>query len=118
MNVLRASLVLTAALVYLTHVFQLANQRFWTAGLGYWLDPYFINALLEHWTVSLRDGTDPSSPPMYFPVQKTLGYSHGLILYVPFYVPLRLFLHPFLAHNGTVLLTVATGIVCLYALFR
>jgi hypothetical protein len=118
MNVLRASLVLTAALLYLTHVFQLANQRFWNAGLGSWLDPYFINALLEHWAVSLRHASDPSSPPMYFPVQKTLGYSHGLILYVPLYVPLRLFLHPFQAHNWTILLAVVTGLLCLYVLFR
>jgi hypothetical protein len=55
---------------------------------------------------------------MYFPAQKTLGYSHGLILYVPFYAPLRLFLHPFQAHNWTVLLAVAAGMICLYVLFR
>jgi hypothetical protein len=104
--------------LYLAHVFQLSDPRFWNAGLSYWLDPYFINVLLEHWYVSLLHGSDPSSPPMYYPAQKTLGYSHGLILYAPFYVPLRLVLHPFQAHNWTVFLAMATGIICLYVLFR
>jgi hypothetical protein len=110
--------VLAVFLLYLIHVFQVFDARFWHAGLSYWLDPYFINVLLEHWYVSLRDGADPSSPPMFFPARKTLGYSHGLVLYVPFYVPLRLFLHPFLAYNWTLLLVFAVGIACLYALFR
>ena len=104
--------------LYLGHVFQVAGVPFWTAGLSHWLDPNFINVLLEHWYVSLRDGGSPASPPMYFPVQKTLAYSHGLILYVPLYVPLRIFLHPFQAYNWTVLLTVALGMASLYVLLR
>ena len=118
MKILRAVLVLTIPGAYLVPVFQMFDRGFWNAGLSYWLDPYFINALLEHWYVSLREGADPSSPPMYFPERKTLGYSHGLILYAPLYVPLRLFLHPFHAYNWTVVLTMAAGIGCLYALFR
>lgn len=118
MKLLRASFASVMPLVFLAHVFQIFEAPFWTSGLAHWLDPYFINALLEHWYISLRDGTDPSSPPMYFPVQKTLGYSHGLVLYVPFYVPLRLFLHPFLAYNWTLFLVLTTGVTCLYVLFR
>ena len=118
MKLLRAVLVITIPAAYLAHVFQIFERGFWNAGLSYWLDPYFINALLEHWYVSLREGADPVSPPMYFPARKTLGYSHGLILYVPFYVPLRLFLHPFHAYNWTIVLTIAAGIGCLYGLFR
>jgi hypothetical protein len=118
MNGARGAAMVAVAILYLTYVFQLADAGFWTAGIGYWLDGYFINGLLEHWLVSLRRLNDPSSPPMYFPVPYTLGYSHGLILFVPFYVPLRLLLHPFQAHNWTILLAIGAGIVCLYALFR
>ena len=55
---------------------------------------------------------------MYFPVGKTLGYSHGLILYTPFYGIGRLFLHPFQAYNVTLLVVIETGILCLYLLLR
>ncbi len=118
MRLLRGCFVLAVPLAFLAHVFQIFDRHFWNAGLAYWLDPYFINALLEHWYVSVREGADPSSPTMYFPVRKTLGYSHGLVLYAPFYIPLRLFLHPFLAYNWTVFLVLAAGIVSLYVLFR
>ena len=118
MTFVRASVVLAVSLLYLAYVFQLSEPGFWNAGVSYWLDPYFINVLLEHWYDSLRRVADPSSPPMYFPVSKTLGYSHGLVLYVPFYVPLRLFLHPFQAHNWTVFIVLEVGILCLYALLR
>jgi hypothetical protein len=118
MKLLRGCFVLAVPLAFLAHVFQIFDRPFWNAGLAYWLDPYFINALLEHWYVSLRHGNDPASPPMYFPVGKTLGYSHGLVLFAPFYIPLRLFLHPFLAYNWTVFLVLAAGIACLYVLFR
>jgi hypothetical protein len=47
-----------------------------------------------------------------------LGYSHGLILYAPFYFVVRPFLHPFVAHNATIFLVIECGIVCLYLLFR
>lgn len=118
MMFLRGAFALALCLLYLAHVFQISRPPFWNAGLSYWLDPYFINVLLEHWYVSLRDGLDPSSPAMFFPAPKTLGYSHGLMLYVPFYAPARLFFHPFQAHNWTILLVLAVGIACLYVLFR
>jgi hypothetical protein len=118
MNFVRRSCVVAVPLVFLAYVFRIFDRPFWNAGLASWLDPYLINALLEHWYVSLREGMDPSSPPMYFPVEKTLGYSHGLVLFTPFYIPLRLFLHPFLAYNWTVFLVLASGIVCLYVVFR
>jgi hypothetical protein len=118
MRVLRALFLPSLLLLYLAHVFQIHDPRFHNSGLAYWLDPYFINVLLEHWSVSLLHAADPASPPMFYPVPKTLGYSHGLVLFVPFYAPLRLFLHPFQAYNWTMLLVVAVGIVCLYYLFR
>jgi hypothetical protein len=118
MKFLRASVAAAVPLVFLAYVFQMFTTQFWNAGLAHWLDPYFINALLEHWYVSLRNGTDPSSPPMYFPVEKTMGYSHGLVLFALFYVPLRLFLHPFLAYNWTVVLVLASGVASLHVLFR
>jgi hypothetical protein len=114
----RASTVLVLSMLYLGYVFNIADGRFWTAGLAEWLDPYFINALLEHWFHVARTLADPASPPMYFPALKTLGYSHGLILYAPFYVPLRFFLHPFQGYNVTLLLVIETGVLCLYLLLR
>ena len=117
MKLFRASVVLALTLGYLSNAFQLFGA-FWTTGLGDWYDPYFINFLLEHWYFSAVHLTDPTSPPMFFPVAGTLGYSHGLILYVPFYVPIRLFLHPFQAYNASLFMVMATGVVCLYAIFR
>jgi hypothetical protein len=29
-------------------VFQFRDEQFWRNGIGDWLDPYFINYLLEH----------------------------------------------------------------------
>jgi hypothetical protein len=55
---------------------------------------------------------------MYFPVEKTLGYSHGLVLYAPFYIASRLFSHPFRAHTVTLFAVMEVGIVCLYLLLR
>jgi hypothetical protein len=51
---------------------------------------------------------------MYFPAQGTLGYLHGLILYVPFYMAARAFLHPFQAYNVTLLFVLEIGILSLY----
>src|SRR5919112_6009496 len=82
------------------------------------MDPYFINALLEHWFHAVRTFGNPASPPMYFPEQNTLGYSHGLVLYALFYVPLRFFFHPFRAYNLTLFAVMETGILCLYLLLR
>ena len=115
---LRASIAVVTVASYLAYVFHLPSAAFWTSGIGDWMDPYFINALLEHWYHAALTLSDPSSPPIYFPVRGTLGYSHGLVLYSLFYVPLRLVTHPFLAYNLTLLSVVATGTLCLYALLR
>jgi hypothetical protein len=117
-KVVHASIVLVVSLSYLSYVFRLFDAGSWNSGLGDWLDPYFINALLEHWYRSATNLSDPSSPAMYFPAQKTLGYSHGLVLYAPFYLPLRLFLHPFQAYTLTLFVVIETGILCLYLLLR
>lgn len=117
-QIYRASIVLVVSLSYLSYVFDIYHATFWNAGLGDWIDPYFINYLLEHWYRSVTTLSDPSSPPMFFPVRGTLGYSHGLILYAPFYVLVRLFFHPFQAYSLTLFLVIETGIVCLYLIFR
>ena len=117
-RLLAQAIVLVTSASYLAYVFRFAEGTFWTTGAGDWIDPYFINALLEHWYRSATTMADPSSPPMYFPVPKTLGYSHGLVLYAPFYVLSRLFLHPFQAYNLTLLLVIEVGILCLYLLLR
>ena len=113
----RAAILVAASGAYLASAFKLSTS-FWSSGLGDWADPYFINYLLEHWYRSLTGVTDPSSPPMFHPTPGTLGYSHGLILYVPFYVPFRLFVHPFQAHNLTILSVLFLGTVSLYVLCR
>jgi hypothetical protein len=118
MRLVRASVVLAVSLTYLSYVFDIFHQTFWTAGLGDWLDPYFINYLLEHWYHALSTFSDPFSPSMFYPAQKTLGYSHALILYAPFYVPVRLFFHPFQAYSLALFIVIETGIVCLYVIFR
>ena len=55
---------------------------------------------------------------MYFPASGTLGYSHALMLFVPFYAVPRLFLHPFIAYNLCIFLVLVTGTWCLYAILR
>lgn len=108
--------VLTAG--YLGMVFQVTSPAFWSAGLGDWIDPYFINSLLEWWYQAARRLQNPASPPVFHPEPGTLGYSHGLILFAPFYLPVRLFLHPFQAYNLSILLVIATGTVSLYYCLR
>jgi len=110
--------LLAVSVAYLSYVFDVFHTRFWNAGLGDWIDPYFINSLLEHWYHAVTTFSDPSSPPMFFPAQRTLGYSHGLILYAPFYIAVRFFLHPFQAYSVSLFIIVETGIVCLYVIFR
>jgi hypothetical protein len=110
--------VVTLTTLYLCLAFRLFEHTFWTTGLGDWWDPYFINFLLEHWYQSGLRFTDPTTPPMFFPVEGTLGYSHGLILYVPFYVLARLFLHPFQAYNMALFTVMGSGVLCLYAFLR
>jgi hypothetical protein len=117
-RLVQASIVLILSVWYCSNVFRISEGAFLTTGLGDWLDPYFINFLLEHWHHSLWTLTDPSSPPMYFPAGGTLGYSHGLILYAPFYVAGRLFLDPIQAYTVTLFLVLQTGAVCMYLILR
>jgi hypothetical protein len=115
---LHALAALVLALGYFSYVFQISEHGFWDSGLGDWGDPYFINFLLEHWYTSVTRLTDPTSPPMYFPVTGTLGYSHGLILYAPVYIAARVALDPFQAHNVTLLIVLVSGSVSLYLVLR
>ena len=117
-KLIRTSIVFVASAAYVSYVFRLLHGTFWTSGLGDWMDPYFINYLLEHWYHAVRTLADPSSPPMYYPARQTLGYSHGLVLFAPFYVILRLLLHPFQAYNLTLVAVIETGILCLYLFLR
>jgi hypothetical protein len=117
-RIVRASVVLVLPMAYLSYVFRLFHQEPWTSGLGDWMDPYFINALLEHWFQSTVRLNDPSSLPMYYPARRTLGYSHGLVLYAPWYLLFRFLLHPFQSYTLTLLAVMETGIVCLYVLLR
>lgn len=114
----RGSVVVALVLWYVSSLFQLREGRFWNTGLGDWMDPYFINYLLEHWYRSVSTLTDPTSPPMFHPVPRTLGYSHGLILYAPIYAGVRPFLHPFQAYNLMLFLVVFIGTLSLYAVMR
>lgn len=114
----RTSVVGALSLTYLAYVFHIFSPDFWRSGIGDWMDPYFINFLLEHWHHSFWHLTDPSSPLMFFPARHALGYSHGLILYAPFYLAVRPLLNPLIAHNVTLVLVMETGIICLYLLFR
>ena len=118
MRVLRVSVVLALSALYLSFVFQLQSGAPRQSGLGDWLDPYFINYLLEHWYHSLLTLSDPTSPAMYFPTRRTLGYSHGLILYMPFYAAVRPFLHPFQAYTASLFLMMTTGCLFLYGVLR
>jgi len=114
----RAFVILAASISYFGYVFQVRRPAFLTSGLSEWLDPYFLNLIVEHWYHSLRTFSDPASPLMFFPQPGTIGYSCALILYAPFYVIVRPFLHPFTAYTVSLLLVMETGVLCLYVLFR
>ena len=107
-----------AAAAYLAFVFQLGTSAFRHAGMGDWIDPYFLNYLLEHWFVSVRTLDDPTSPPMFHPVPGTLGYSHSLVLYAPGYILLRLAFHPFQAFSLMLCAVMLIGSISLYAPLR
>ena len=87
-------------------------------GLGDWIDPYFINSLLEQWWYSLTHLQSPASPPVFFPARGTLGYSHSLVLYAPLYTLARVWLHPFTAYTATLFAIVEIGTLSLYVVFR
>src|SRR5262245_35813680 len=92
---LRAVIATALAGGFFGYVFRLHTPEWRTAGLGDWIDPYLINNVLEQWYYSVRHLSDPASPPMFYPVTGTMGYSHGLILYAPFYILMRVWTHPF-----------------------
>ena len=107
------------SLAYLSYVFQTFGDGFWSAGVGDWVDPYFLNYLVEHWHRSILSFSSPWSPPAFFPLERVLGRcGHPLIFYVPFYEVVRPFLHPFVAYNAALLLILATGTVFLFLLLR
>src|SRR6188768_2741443 len=117
-RLLRAAIVLGLSVSFVGALFRITSGDFWTRGLGDWIDPYFINYLQEHWRHSFLTLSSPASPPMFFPEPRTLGYSHGLVLYAPFYLAARLFFHTFQADSLALLLVIETGIICLYVFFR
>jgi hypothetical protein len=114
----RLVLVLALPLGYFASAFRIADWKPPASGLGDWIDPYFINFILEHWYYSISTFRDPLSPLMYFPVSGSLGYSHTLILYAPFYVALRPFVDEFQAYTLALMLVLVTGAACLLVLFR
>jgi hypothetical protein len=114
----RGAILLAAATAYLAGVFEWPARSFAVSGPGDWLDPYLINGILEHWYWSITHLSDPASPIMYFPARGTLGYSHGLIGYAPFYILVSPFLHPFQAAALTLFLVIEVGTVALYLVFR
>jgi hypothetical protein len=69
----RLVLVVALPLAYFASAFRIADWKPPESGLGDWMDPYFINFLLEHWYYSISTFRDPLSPLMYFPVSGTLG---------------------------------------------
>ena len=116
--VLRAVAVLGAAVAYLAFVFRLDDEQPRLSGLGDWIDPYFINGLLEHWFHVLTSFGNPASPPVFHPAPHVLGYSHGLVLFAPFYAAFRFWLHPFHAYTAAILAVILVGVGALYALLR
>jgi hypothetical protein len=113
----RGLAVVALSLAYVAYVFRRADGTFFTVGLGDWMDPYFINALLENWYRSLAHFAAPA-PPWFFPSNRVLGYSHSLVLFAPFYVPGRLVLHPIAAYNVAICAVLVAGSIGLYALIR
>src|SRR6476469_5636315 len=99
MRLARALVLLGVSIAYFGYVFQVQSPAFTTSGLSEWLDPYFLNMVAEHWYRSVLTFRDPSSPLMYFPKPGTIGYSCSLVLFAPFYVIVRPFLHPFTAYS-------------------
>jgi hypothetical protein len=114
----RRALLLVLATTYLVYVFRVPSGEWQRMGLGDWIDPYFINSLLEQWRFSLTHFRSPASPPMFFPARGTLGYSHTLLFYAPVYVVARVWLHPFTAYAVTLFAIIEFGTLCLYGVFR
>jgi hypothetical protein len=118
MRTTRGVVVLALSLAYFAYAFRLMSGEWRRMGLGDWLDPYFINRLLEDWRYSFWHLTNPASPPVFYPALGTLGYSHSLMLYGPLYAIIRLWLHPFTAYTFTLFTVMVLGAVCMYVVFR
>src|SRR5688572_7467116 len=118
LRLFRAATVFAGIGAYLAFVFRLHDGQYRSTGLGDWIDPYFINGLLEHWFHVSRTLASPASPPVFYPAPHVLGYSHGLVLFSPFYVPARLWLHPFHAYTAAIFAVITVGVACLYLLLR
>jgi len=114
----RAFALLILSTLYFGYVFRVPTGEWRRTGLGDWIDPYFINSLLEAWRFSLTHLRSPISPPVFFPVPGTLGYSHSLVLYAPFYIVARLWLPPFTAYTITLFAIIEIGTLSLYVVFR
>jgi hypothetical protein len=114
----RAVVVLVLSLAYFAYAFRLTSGEWRRMGLGDWLDPYFINRLLEDWRYSFWHLTNPASPLVFYPALGTLGYSHSLVLYGPLYAIIRLWLHPFTAYTFTLFIVMMLGTVSMYVVFR
>lgn len=106
------------AVVYFAKVFGWRTGDPTRLGLGDWIDPYFINFLLEHWYQAIGHGADPLALGIFYPGSHALGYSHSLLLFAPFYAVVRPFLHPFLADTAALALVLVTGSVSLFVVFR
>jgi len=111
-------IVVALVLGYIGWIFRFPSRISFTTGLGDWVDPYFINFILENWRHSLLTLSNPLSPPAFFPVRGTLGYSSGLVLFAPLYIAARTLLNPFQAYNATIFLVIAAGALSLYVVLR
>ena len=79
-------------------------------------DTRFIAFLHEHWYRVWLGENGWRSPPMFFPVEGTLGYSDGFLLNQLAYVPLRaLGLEPLAAFETTFIVLSAVGFFGAYA---
>jgi hypothetical protein len=112
-----AALALAAAATYFYQFFGLSTGEPFRSGIGDWIDPYYVNVVLENWYHTVRHLHGHASPPMYFP-DEAARYSHGFILYAPIYIVARVFTHPFTADTLTLLVVMIGGAWCLYLLLR
>ena len=75
--------------------------------------------LHEHWLEVFRGHVSWTSPPFFFPVKGTFGYSDTYLLNQLFYTPLRLAgLDQFLALEWTLVLMSVVGFVGMFVLLR
>jgi hypothetical protein len=95
-------------------------NRLWQEGmlLGDSGDPRFIGSILEHWFQVLRGRRPWHSPGFYYPTPGVLGFSDGLVLYVPIYALARMAgADPYLALTQTQLVLPIISYVGLFVFF-